>query len=140
VRYAQGSQDEPRFLGLHSARRLAKWATAALLGGIAAFLAWYGSFIISKVFDEYKDSSDATYLSIGGVALAISALFAITALLVVSKTHHPRGWLVVAVLALVAAALPYVSILGSAGLVLNGVLALLAAGSALAYLTGGRQG
>jgi len=35
---------------------------------VAGFLAWYGGFIISKIFDQYKDSPASTYLSIGSIS------------------------------------------------------------------------
>ncbi len=118
----------------------AKLVVAIPLGLIAAFLAWYGGFIISKVFAEYKDSSDATYLIVGGTSLAISALFAAVALLTVSPTRYRWGWLVLAVLALLASALPYAAMVGSVGYAVNAAVALLAVGSALAHLVGDRRG
>jgi dolichol kinase len=118
----------------------AKLATAIPLVLVAAFLAWYGGFIIANVFAEYKDSSDAAYLTIGGASLAVSALFATAALLTVSPSRSRWGWLVLAVLALLASALPFASMVGSVGYAANAALALLAVGSALAYLVGSRRG
>jgi hypothetical protein len=119
---------------------LAKLAIAIPLGIIAAFLAWYGGFIISKIFADYKDSPDSAYLTIGGASLAVSALFATAALLTVSPARHRRGWLVLAVVALVASAMPYASMIGSVGYAANAALALLAVGSALAYLVASGRG
>jgi len=107
---------------------------AAVLLIIAAFFAWYGGFIISLVFADYKDSSDSTYLTIGGGYLAISALFATAALLTASPTRQQVRWLVLSVLALLAAALPYADVIGPPGYAVNVALALLAAGSLVTYL------
>jgi len=122
-----------------------KWHPAKLvvvipLGLIAAFLALYGGSIIAIIFAEYKDGSDATYLTIGGTSLAVSALFAIAALLTVSPTRYRWGWLVLAVLALLASALPYAAMVGSVGYAVNAAVALLAVGSAFVYLVGDRRG
>ena len=107
---------------------------AAVLIIIAAFFAWYGGFIISKIFADYKDSSDATYLTMGGGLLAISALFATAALLTASPPRQQVRWLVLSVLALLAAALPYADMIGSPGYAVNVAVALLAAGSIVTYL------
>jgi hypothetical protein len=116
--------------------RGAKLMTIVSLVVIAVFFAWYGGFIISKIFAEYKDSSDATYLTTGGVSLAISALFATAALLTVSQAGRRWGWLALAMLALLGAVLPYAAVVGSVGYALNAALILLAAGSTVAYLVG----
>ena len=107
---------------------------AAVLLIIAAFFAWYGGAIISIIFADYKDSSDSTYLTIGGGYLAISALFATAALLTASPTRQQVRWLVLSVLALLAAALPYADVIGPPGYAVNVALALLAAGSLVTYL------
>jgi hypothetical protein len=107
---------------------------AAVLIIIAAFFAWYGGAIISIIFADYKDSSDSTYLTIGGGYLAISALFATAALLTASPTRQQVRWLVLSVLALLAAALPYADVIGPPGYAVNVALALLAAGSLVTYL------
>ena len=107
---------------------------AAVLIIIAAFFAWYGGAIISIIFADYKDSSDSTYLTIGGGYLAISALFATAALLTASPTRQQVRWLVLSVLALLTAALPYADVIGPPGYAVNVALALLAAGSLVTYL------
>jgi len=117
-----------------------KLAIAIPLGIIAAFLAFYGAFIISIIFDDYKDSPDSTYLTTGGALLGISALFAAAALLTVSAAPHRLGWLVLAVVAFLVSALPYASMVGEVGYAANAVLALLAVGSAVAYLVRSGQG
>lgn len=116
--------------------RLAKLAIAVSLAAIAAFLAWYGGFAIFNVFDEYKDSPDATYIAIGGASLAVAALFASAALLTLSGTRHPLGWLVVALVAAMASALPYAAMAGSPAYAVNATLALVAVGSALSFVLG----
>jgi hypothetical protein len=114
--------------------RPAKLVVVIPLLVIAAFFAWYAGFIISNVFADYKDSPDATYLKIGGACLVISALFAAVALLAVSPTRPRWGWLVLAVLALLASALPYTAMIGWVGYGVHAILVLLAFGSVLAYL------
>jgi hypothetical protein len=116
--------------------RIVKLVVAVPLVGIAAFFAWYGAFIISKVFAEYKDSSDATYVTIGGASLAISALFATAALLTVSQARRRWGWLALAVLAGLASVLPYTAMVGGVGYGLHAILGLLAVSSLFAYLVG----
>jgi hypothetical protein len=107
---------------------------AAVLLLIAAFFAWYGAVIISNIFADYKDSSNATYLIIGGGSLAISALIATAALLTACPPRQQLRWLVLSILALPAAALPYADMVGLPGYAVNVVLALLAAGSIVTYL------
>ncbi len=119
--------------------RLAKLAIGIPLAAIAAFLAWYGGFVISIVFDEYKDSADATYIAIGGTSLAIAALFACAALLTLSRTRQPRGWLVLALVATVASALPYAAMVGWPAYAVNATLALVAVGSAVTFVRGGSR-
>ena len=116
-----------------------KWHPARLVVAvplvvIAALLAFYGGFIISIIFDDYKDSPDSTYLVVGGTSLAISGMFATAALLTVSAAPHRFGWLVLAVVAFLASALPYASMVGAVGHAANAALALLTVGCALAYL------
>ena len=118
----------------------AKLVVAIPLVVIAAFLACFGGFIISDSFADYSADTDVTYLIIGGVSLAIAALFATAALLTLSGAPHRPGWLALAVLALLASALPYGSMVGPVGYAANAVLALLAVGSALACLVGGGRG
>lgn len=119
--------------------RLAKLAIAGPLAAIAAFLAWYGGFVISNVFDEYKDSPDSTYIGIGGASLGVSVLFATAALLTLSRTRHAVGWLVIALVAAVTSALPYTAMVGWPAYALNATLALLAVGSALTFILGGNR-
>ena len=106
-------------------------AVAAVLGGIAGFFAFLGSVIISKVFAEYKDNADVVYIAFGSTALAISALFALGALLALVPGKHPRGWMVLAAIAAVASALPYAEAMGNTAFIINGVLAALAIGAAI---------
>jgi hypothetical protein len=109
-------------------------AVAAVLGGIAGFFAFLGSVIISKVFAEYKDNADVVYIAFGSTALAISALFALGALLALVPEKHALGWGVLAVIAAVASALPYAEAMGSTAYVVNCALALLAIASIVTYL------
>jgi len=109
------------------------------LAAIAAFLTWYGGFVISLVFDEYQDSPDATYIAFGGTSLAIAVLIAWAALLTLSRARHPRGWLVLALVAGVASALPYAGMVGWPAYAINATLALVAVGSALTFVLGGSR-
>jgi peptidoglycan/LPS O-acetylase OafA/YrhL len=118
---------------------LARLTIGIALVAIAAFLTWYGGFVISLVFDEYQDSPDATYIAIGGTSLAVAAFFALAALLTLSRTRRPRGWLVLALIAAVASALPYTSMIGWPGYAVNATLALVAVGSALTFVLGGSR-
>ena len=118
----------------------ARLAVAVPLVVIAAFLAFYGGFIISIIFDDYKDSPDSTYLTVGGTSLAISGMLATAALLTVSAAPHRLGWLMLAVVAFLASALPYASMVGAVGYVANAALALLAVGCAVACIVRGGQG
>jgi hypothetical protein len=116
--------------------RLARLTIGIALAATAAFLIWYGGFVISLVFDEYQASPDATYLAFGGASLAVAGLFAAAALLMLSRTRHPRGWLVLALIASVASALPYAEMVGWPAYAVNVTLALLAVGSALTFVLG----
>ena len=113
---------------------VARFVVVAILAGIAGFAAFFGSAIIAKVFDEYKDSPDAVYIGVGGTALAISALFAAAALLTLAPGRHPQGWLALTLVTVVASALPYAEAVGNTAYIVNGVLALLAIASAVTYL------
>ncbi|HJX61186.1 MAG TPA: hypothetical protein VJ578_01330 [Dehalococcoidia bacterium] len=118
----------------------ARLALAIPLVVVAVFLAWYGGFIIFIIFDDYKDSPDSTYLTVGGTSLAIAGMFATAALLTVSAAPHRLGWLVLAVVAFLASALPYASMVGAVGYAVNAALVLLVVGCALAYLARGGGG
>ncbi len=117
--------------------RASRLLTALPLSTVAAFFLWFGGFITSKVFDEYKDSADSTYLTIGGLSIAIGAMFAIGALLtVLGPSKKPYIWLLLALVALVASPLPYADMVGAPGYAVNGLLALLAVGSFIAFAAG----
>ena len=113
------------------ARRL---AAAIVLLAVAAFLAFIGGTVISHLWDDYKDSPDAVYIAIGSASLTLSALFAAGGLLSLSRGPHRRAWLAVALMAAMAAALPYAEAVGDTAYIVNGVLALLAIASAVTYL------
>jgi hypothetical protein len=118
----------------------AKLVVAIPMAVVAAFLAWNGGFIISIIFDDYKDSPDSTYLIVGGTSLAIAGMFATAALLTLSAAPHRLGWLLLAVVAFLGSALPYASMVGVIGYAVNAALALLVVGCALAYLMRGGRG
>ena len=118
--------------------RLWRLAAAIVLLATAGFLAFLGSVVISNLWDDYKDSPDAVYIAIGSACLTLSALFAAGGLLSLSRGPHRRAWLAVALMAAMAAALPYAEAGGSPAYLLNGVLAALAIGAAATYLRGSR--
>ena len=115
--------------------RLWRLAAAIVLLATAGFLAFLGSVVISNLWDDYKDSPDAVYIAIGSACLTLSALFAAGGLLSLSRGPHRRAWLAVALMAAMAAALPYAEAVGDTAYILNGVLAALAIGAAAAYLS-----
>jgi hypothetical protein len=41
---------------------------------VAFFLAWWGLSVASRVFDDYKDNTDAAYLIIGGMIVSMAAV------------------------------------------------------------------
>lgn len=103
-------------------------AIALPLFVVAAFFLWFGGFVISNVFSDYKDSSDVTYLTIGGLSILIAGVFAAAALLMVCPSRR-FGWLLLALVALVVTPLPYAGMVGDIGYAVNALLATLALGS-----------
>jgi hypothetical protein len=76
----------------------------------AAFI-FFAFAALQHLGDENPDSSRVAYVIVGGIFLVLAALAALTALLTLSD--HGRGmWIAVAVVALVAAAVPYYVIVG----------------------------
>jgi hypothetical protein len=119
--------------------RLATVALALLLGATALLLAVFGGLTIAQIADEYNDSSDSVYVTIGTIELLAGAVFGMAALLTLKGAHHPRGWLGLAVVAFLGSALPYAELVGTAGFVANAGLGLLALGAAVAYLRAARR-
>jgi hypothetical protein len=107
---------------------------AVLLAAIAAFLVVAAAGALSNLFADYKDSSDAVYIGFGAGYLAVAVLFAAAALQTVSEARHPARWLALALAAMVCSAFPYAALVGWPAYPLNAALALLAVGSAAAYL------
>jgi hypothetical protein len=114
--------------------RIVRYASALLLAAIAAFLAVAAAGALSNLFAEYKDSSDAVYIGFGVGYLAVAVLFAAAALQTVSQARHPVRWLALTLAAVVCSAFPYAVVVGWPAYALNTALALLALGSAAAYL------
>ena len=107
---------------------------------MTALLALAGGFIVVDALIGYSADSDVSYLILGCFSLLLSALFASAALLAVSWARYRWGWFVLAVLGLLATAVLYTGMIGSVGYALQAALALLAVGSALAYLVGSGRG
>jgi len=110
------------------------------LVAMTALLALAGGFIVVDALIGYSADSDVSYLILGCFSLLLSALFASAALLAVSWARYRWGWFVLAVLGLLATAVLYTGMIGSVGYALQVALALLAVGSALAYLVGSGRG
>lgn len=70
----------------------------AVLGGLslglAALACGYAGFIVSKMFQPYRDSTNMTYAVVAGLALLSAAGFAACAWLVIEREHrHDRALL-----------------------------------------------
>ncbi|HLF71188.1 MAG TPA: hypothetical protein VI759_03430 [Dehalococcoidia bacterium] len=73
--------------------RIGRLAGALLLLILGGGFAFWGVFIAAKVFDDYKDSSDVTYLTIGGALTLIGlALAASAVLLARGERRGVCGW------------------------------------------------
>jgi hypothetical protein len=84
----------------------------ALSCAIAAvlFFAWWGFSIATKVFDDYKDNTDAAYLFTGGLLLAFALGIVVLTLMTGLPQHMSRNQLVVSFpigIALLAGILAY---------------------------------
>jgi hypothetical protein len=94
---------------------------------------------LTKLFAEYKDSADSTYIIVGAFAIFTASLLALSSFL--AAVGKPRGYLamLVAVLAFAATPLPYSQGIGSSiGYAINLLMAVLAICSA-AVAARGRQ-
>jgi hypothetical protein len=120
--------------------RIATVSLALILGATALMLAVFGGLTIAQTFQEYQDSADSVYVTIGTIELLVGAVFGMGALLTLTGAHHPRGWLGVAVLAFLGSALPYADLVGTAGFAANAGLGLLAIGAAVRYLRAAGRG
>ena len=71
-----------------------EWARFFLvtpLAVIAAFLGLAGAFIVADALVDYSAETDVTYLILGGLSLALAALFGGAALLTISATRQRRA-------------------------------------------------
>jgi hypothetical protein len=59
--------------------RLIAILLASILGPTGGILCIWGTYVALKVFDDYKDSSDSTYLTIGGLLLAVGSMLLVSA-------------------------------------------------------------
>jgi hypothetical protein len=114
--------------------RIAWYALAVLLAAIAAFLTVAAGGALSDSLRNHEDMSGAAYIGFGVGYLAVAVLFAAAALQTVSETRHAGRWLALTLAAMVCSAFPYAALVGWPAYALNAVLALLALGSATAYL------
>jgi len=64
---------------------------AGLLAAVAVLSGAFGLLIAAKVFDDYKDSPDSTYLLIGGMVLVVAAGLA-NAAWRVARGHGGSVW------------------------------------------------
>ncbi len=76
----------------------------------AVFFSYFGILIAAKVFDDYQDSPDSTYLVVGAAALGVAATFVVSATIVLAD--KPLRWLTIAGAALVLAAALLASLTG----------------------------
>jgi O-antigen/teichoic acid export membrane protein len=98
---------------------------------IAGFLLIAANGALTKIFAEYKDSDDSTYLIFGSFAIFTASLLAFSSFL--AAVGEPRSYvaLLVAILAFAATPLPYSQGIGSSiGYAINLLLAVLAICSA----------
>jgi len=106
---------------------------AILLSGIllalGGFFCVWGGYVALKVFDDYKDSSDSTYLIFGTPLLAIGLILVAAGGFVVLSGESPSRWLMLAGAAFVAGAIPYGELLGGPSYALNFLLLAMALAS-----------
>jgi hypothetical protein len=65
---------------------------------VAFFLAWWGLSVASRVFDDYKDSTDAAYLIIGGMIVSMAAVVLLLPVIAGLPQHMTRTSLLAAAL------------------------------------------
>jgi hypothetical protein len=78
---------------------------------VAFFLIWWGLDVVSKVFDDYKDNTDAAYLIIGGLIMSTGVAVLLLTFVAGLPQHMTRSNLLVAIvlgLLLAGGALLYV--------------------------------
>jgi len=117
-----------------SAMRIVWYALAVLLAAIAVFLTFAAAGAFSDSFQDHEDMSGAAYIGFGVCYLAVAVPFAAAAIQIVPEKRHPSRWLALALAAMVCSAFPYAELVGWPAYALNAALALLALGSAAAYL------
>jgi hypothetical protein len=106
------------------AGRAAILALSTLLLTAAALLWAWGGFIALKVFDDYKDSTDAAYLMLGSLLALVGTVLAGAALLLLWPNRYSS--LTLGALALVAGLMPYWWLFGPAGVLVNALLLVIA--------------
>jgi len=111
--------------------RIVRYALAVLLAAIAAFLTVAAGGALFDSLRNHEDMSGAAYIGFGVGSLAVAVLFAAAAMQIVPEARHPSRWLAPTLAAMVCSAFPYT---GWPAYALNAALALVALGSAAAYL------
>ena len=114
--------------------RIAWYALAVLLAAIAAFLTVAAGGALSDSLRNHEDMSGTAYIGFGVGYLAVAVLFAAAAMQIVPEPRHPSRWLALTLAAMVCSAFPYAALVGWPAYALNATLALVALGSAAAYL------
>ena len=61
----------------------------------ALFFVWWGVAVASKVFADYKDSTDATYLTAGGIFFAFALGVVVLTLMTRLPQHMSRSQLLI---------------------------------------------
>ena len=117
-----------------SAMRIVWYALAVLLAAIAVFLTFAAAGAFSDSLRNHEDMSGTAYIGFGVGYLAVAVLFAAAAMQIVPEPRHPSRWLALTLAAMVCSAFPYAALAGWPAYALNAALALLALGSAAAYL------
>ena len=114
--------------------RIAWYAVAVLMAAIAAFLTFAAAATLTLPFRNHGEISDPVYIGFGVAYLTVAVFFATTAMQIVPEARPPSRWLALALAAMVCSAFPYAAFVGWPAYALNAALALLALGSAAAYL------
>lgn len=74
--------------GVELIGRLAGAVLAGLLLAFGSFFCVWGSYVALKVFDDYKDSPDSTYLMFGIPLLAFGSIFVTAGVLIVLSVRR----------------------------------------------------
>lgn len=90
--------------------RLTRVVLVIIQAGIALSIGAFGLFIISSAFTE--QTQDSPYIVIGAGVLVLASLFGVAAWWTLTSSSHPRGWLLLALVALVGVGVFALSVFG----------------------------